>query len=259
MNDEQTSIKKEQPANPKIDVSTDKIEQPTKEADSTQAYEPKPNNPPENWCQRWINLGFDKQIELVIATVVGIVAILSFLISLGLWRASNISANAAKAAVKAAQDASRLDQRAWVTVQRLKLEGGLTILASLANTGKTPATFTYKFQTETGEPTWKHWESVPQTEGPQVIFPGDIPKSISVPLDSPFPEPVFPSAVFPHPTPAVIFVRFRIEYLDIFGCAHFTEVCAFHSTGEAPDIFSACKTGNAIDEKSCPQSVERKP
>lgn len=178
--------------------------------------------------------------------------------------AAKKSADAASEAVKAAQDASHLDQRAWVTVQHLKLHRAerSTIFASLVNTGRTPATFTYKFQREPGdgknEPKWKRWQNVRQTEGPQVIFPGDIPKSINVPLGGYFgeffPPGYFGPGYFGETIPTNIFISFRIEYRDIFGCQHFSEICASHSLKDAPDIFRACKTGNAIDETPCEKS-----
>lgn len=176
-------------------------------------------------------------------------------------KATQDSASAAFAAIAqnktmldASIESSRLDQRAWLTVSNLQLTeepnglNNIGVLCHLINTGKTPAlmvtnkTSTGTFTANTAPPTVE-WDQI-LADNPVVVFPGGF--TTFTARFNPF-TAVSLDSYKQHRSDMLI--RVRIDYRDVFGAAHFTESCSYHSfgTGLTSSAFGACKTGNEID------------
>ena len=44
-----------------------------------------------------------------------------------------------------------------------------------------------------------------------------------------------------------VYLRTRIDYLDVFGRPHWSEVCVVHAFGQSADGFSSCSIGGDVD------------
>ncbi len=180
-------------------------------------------------------------------------------------KAAITNADAAVAASKAAQiandltgqgvrqnlEATRRDQRAWITVLNFKLyrevadNERIKVKVSIMNTGKTPALHLNKL---TG---LLFAGAVPTVnlkglhgENSGIVFPG----ASGVSFDSgSFLVPTGMTAAYQAKNVRV-YIRSLINYRDVFGLSHWTEVCAFHESGMDLTEFNFCGTGNDIDK-----------
>lgn len=219
----------------------------------------------ENKRREWWKIGIEAATLVAVVTYAFIAAIQAMQMRKA-TEASQKSATSATRAIDLAERQFRLDQRAWLTIQKITLlrEPGatdnLTVLVSLINTGKTPATFTTKdytvISTGNDEPPLPKWEDIANAGNPRIIVPGDISVSIEAGRGM-FDPMVFRSDVFRtgrNPDIARyragggrLYVYFRIDYTDFFGTNHYTEVCGYRSFGEPPDTFHSCSQGNGFD------------
>lgn len=163
-----------------------------------------------------------------------------------------ISADAAKSAADTSRDAFFLGERAWVGVVAVTLlkEPALNEAVSFSfrikNTGNTPA---IKVGTKGDLSVSGHispptdWRRLADRE-PAILFQGE--SSGQIPLA------VTPSVVMTEPLWASyqkhqsdIYAHVRIDYADVFGNTHWSEVCFTHSFGTPLDRIEIC--GTSID------------
>jgi hypothetical protein len=169
---------------------------------------------------------------------------------------SNLQAKAGlEASTKQSRDslgasiaASRLDQRAWVSVTNCELVKepdageGFTVRCHIQNTGKTPALFLIhsgEIDVSNMELKIPDWTKMPRSPA-AVLFPGDTQKSY---------DELFPANTeinkraldFYRSKAEEIWVRVHITYADVFGRNHYTDSCYHHIFGSGLGLFGACQ------------------
>jgi hypothetical protein len=179
--------------------------------------------------------------QVVLNILTGLLAIFT----LGAFAAAGIYACIAnrqlgimREATTNAEDAMKIDQRAWVTVSNIKRESG-NVVVSFGNSGKTPAkNFTVHIS---GEPIPKDKEPSLGAEdllpGIGVIAPNGF---FHVPLDA--------SGYF-DPKTTRLAIHGRVDYADIFSSPHRTTFCYYLSSTNNQDGFAPCGRGNETDDQ----------
>jgi len=161
----------------------------------------------------------------------------------------------AKAALDASIEASRMEQRAWLTIRQITLvkepsEGeNIEALASLYNVGKTPAKMRDKYHIAVGkgdaEPDWPSWDAVPYGDQRPGIVSPNAPMTIEITYDDP---PVQQIRRY-RTAGGTIDIRIRVDYEDVFGESHFIETCAIHRFGSPVGNWIGCKGGDRMDDQ----------
>jgi hypothetical protein len=156
-------------------------------------------------------------------------------------------------ALDASIEASRNDQRAWLAIVDMHIVKEpvvgekFRVTYAVANTGKTPATdSTTKNQLffEYTEPLRPDWMAIPGA-GQAVLFPSTTSRNIPFELDAPRITQGVVEAYTK--TLTKVFLRTRADYRDVFGKAHWSEVCFTHLFGDPADQWLACPIAGYID------------
>jgi hypothetical protein len=158
-----------------------------------------------------------------------------------------------KTALDASIAASRLDQRAWLTVTMIEMssepeaKNTITISYWITNHGKTPAIDKRSQQrTLVGnghEPPWVDFPPQIEPAPRNIVPPGPFPgRTVSDPIDV---SPQFVALY--RSNKARLYFQGIIPYKDIFNIEHWTTVCAYHTYGTPLNEFRSCRTGNDID------------
>lgn len=159
------------------------------------------------------------------------------------------SAKQAGRALDASIRASRTDQRSWISTVNERMEAepsvgkDLVIRFDIANTGKTPGTHvTIKNQISVGtvEPTRPDWKSV-MAKNSGVTFPGTSHRDITETIDGAKITQSLVDAYKAHNT--MVYFRTRVDYRDVFGVEHWSEICGKHSFGQPLDLLDGCDSG----------------
>jgi hypothetical protein len=170
------------------------------------------------------------------------------------------AANAARDAVEATRDATRIDQRAWVSLKNVftdpKIpEVGKTIRFSVEfyNSGKTPArkligNAVVDPVAKGGEPNFSYTGDKQIAAGymaPNSMSNADLFPAISRSTGKPGPltQPLFDGITNGD---IILYVHGRIDYEDIFGLPHWTTFCWFYLPGNGQ--FGACAAHNDSDD-----------
>lgn len=163
-------------------------------------------------------------------------------------------------AIKATQDAMRLDQRAWVGMQSIQiakeLNKPIVIRVNVANTGKTPA-FKYRGQI-TAEVVPKGQRSIPkysrtETYNPiDVLIPGE-PSGLTLGSKSP---PLDQTAINAIDQGMLeVYVYGRLCYEDAFKQPHWTRFCSRYRPEygdfEGCDSYNETDNGNNANRETC--------
>jgi hypothetical protein len=165
--------------------------------------------------------------------------------------ALQVSVNAyedAHAALTAADNQFRLEQRAWVgpvgVVQpELKETNAFSISTVIGNSGKTPAlkfenkySWTIMLNTGVFNPTYANTQGVPSSG---TIFPNGqlMLISVPVPLTKQYLDLVTSGQ-------AVLYVYGELTYNDVFNRTHHTHFCSFYDKSLKPGV---CNTYNDVD------------
>jgi hypothetical protein len=170
------------------------------------------------------------------------------------------AADNAKVSIQATQTAMRLEQRAWVSILYADLTKEpavtepLNITFRLTNTGRTPAkNLTTKGATYIWNgvpPPVQDWTKI-KSVGTGILFPNSTTGEMKggPPLDN----ITQPSLDAYHNHASDIYVRIRLDYDDVFGCHHWTQICGKHSFGSNHDSFELCEPPgeNDIDTQEC--------
>jgi hypothetical protein len=157
-------------------------------------------------------------------------------------------------ALNASVDASRNDQRAWLSVANLGMVNDpvagqtFTVTYAVSNSGKTPAV---KASTKTQlsfdrtEPAAPDWDKIiPSSQS--VIFPNTT--SLNIHVDAPAATMTKPLVdAYTTTRQTKIYFRVRLDYSDVYGRAHWSEVCNVHSSGDAADHWLSCAAGGNVD------------
>lgn len=148
-------------------------------------------------------------------------------------------------------DTMRLQQRAWLTVTNVALSkmpsaAGDEIVAwvTLENTGSTPAIHVrQKSLLQFGNPR----RTPDAEEGPVSI--GTQKELATIPLVASKGRLRFPTNVFtvPASTNQSVWVRLRIQYVDVFHCEHWLQVCRAYSDGSPANDLGYCERSDDID------------
>ena len=177
----------------------------------------------------------------------------------------------AQAALNAAISASRLDQRPWVTINRVILSsevqelkpgivGDVTINFLFSNTGKTPALDVvtqamYLLTPVSALPMFpklsanaaNNW--FPDPDASQVsnivVLPPNNTSSAHSSVAFKY-NSRFPAYGEYRARQVVIGLLAKLRYKDTFGRPHWTTYCAYHLSGDALDQFEFC-SGNDVD------------
>jgi len=155
-----------------------------------------------------------------------------------------------KAAIDASIEASRNDQRAWLTFSRFLLSEEPTADKEVAidywiiNTGKTPAIDMYTQGTVWILPSEMIFPFGELADHPKIVVPPNAP-NMSTRLKWKFAA----SFLTNYPTKVYrLYFNGLVLYHDIFGELRWTSVCAWHEYGESLDHFSFCSKGNETDK-----------
>jgi hypothetical protein len=158
----------------------------------------------------------------------------------------------ADVAIKNALGATRLDQRANLSVVGFKLdkepvEGGtIKIAALVANVGRTGALNTVNRTSIYMGPNMPavDWDKI-RAGNESVLFPGAQGLSYDSGILA---VPVGFAAAY-EKRQIRIYFRTLLTYRDMFGDSHRVEVCAFHESGDDLGSFRYCGVGNSVDKK----------
>jgi uncharacterized repeat protein (TIGR01451 family) len=170
-------------------------------------------------------------------------------------------ANATVQSARVSDDALKLGQRAWVSVQSVRLEPPtptigqpLTIRVGIRNTGLTPAvrivgTSVVDPVPEGAYPLFSHTKDRRVAVGmlaPQAdhFFPMTVTTSISSGKPAPLTEPIFAYLVAGK---ARLYAHGRIDYADVFGDRHWITFC-YRLTIPLNGNFELCAGHNETDD-----------
>jgi hypothetical protein len=176
----------------------------------------------------------------------------------------DISTQQSKAALDASIEASRNDQRAWLAIADLRVikepaaSEQFSVNYSVSNSGKTPAleaTAKNMIAFDTSEPTPPNWSTVAEV-GRGVIFPNTISRDLIESLEaSKMTKPVVDAY---NNRVSRLYLRTRVDYVDVFGTSHWSENCSVHAFGDAADHWLSCAMGGNIDTYSSGKTGKKK-
>lgn len=197
---------------------------------------------PPRWTERWqawgalIGAGCTVLILIVTATYTAF---------------TKQQADSMRAQLGSSTETFQLTQRAWLGISRVVLVGHPTQEGSafhfriaIINTGPTPAlhvtTYNRVVIAVGAEEPAIDWPDHPPENS--MLVPG---QEVTIRTVTPQVSPEIASAYAGGS--ARIYVLARVEYRDIFGNTHWTEVCKYHVHGNGPEEFHTCYSGNGID------------
>ena len=159
-----------------------------------------------------------------------------------------------KTALDVSIEASRNDQRAWLSIGNLRVVKEpvigemFSVVYSISNSGKTPAmraTTKNQLSFAYGEPTAPDWNTI-NSISRSVIFPATLSRDISEDLPALQATTNVVNEYTNHRTK--VYLRTRVDYSDVYGRPHWSEICSVHSFGDPADRWlNSCVVAGDVD------------
>lgn len=150
------------------------------------------------------------------------------------------------------RQALHIDQRAWVSVPRQKINrepessgGQIAVSFEIRNTGKTPAsavTMRANIRVDTDNTRRQDWSRMRERNAATIFPSSDNNAAHVATLEFSFAPNV---AVNYRENGASLQLRVLVTYYDAFGAKHWTESCTTHLFGQPLDLFTYCGSWNA--------------
>lgn len=168
-------------------------------------------------------------------------------------------AKSSERSIEATRAALRLEQRAWVGIDRIQrgelvVNKPFTVEIVFTNTGKTPALDTIgqsstQFMLKGQEPDFRE-NAVGDLRSHALVLPGQV-YTVTNTFEDVQGTPLLENATIAliQKGEATIFLWGRINYSDIFGCQHWTNYCYIYTPKNGG--YSAYSKGNTVDDSSC--------